>query len=62
MTAILIIADDHLLFRNALKELLASSNFEIVAEVENCLEAIKLVDELDPDLLLCDIKKQPFSQ
>ena len=50
------IADDHHLFRAALADMLAAQNgFQVIGEAANGKEAIHLVLERDPDVLLLDI-------
>ena len=51
----ILIADDHALFRDGLRSLLASQGHEVVAEARNGREAIELVREKMPDLVLMDI-------
>ncbi|HET7705976.1 MAG TPA: response regulator transcription factor [Thermoanaerobaculia bacterium] len=51
----ILIADDHSLFRDGLRSLLASQGHEIVAEARNGREAIALAQEKGPDLVLMDI-------
>jgi DNA-binding NarL/FixJ family response regulator len=52
----LVIAEDHRLLREGLKALLnASEKFEIVAEAEDGLEAVRCVDKFKPDLILLDL-------
>jgi len=51
----ILIADDHALFRDGLRSLLASQGHEVVAEARNGREAIELVKEIKPDLVLMDI-------
>lgn len=52
----LAIADDHHLFRAALAQYLGSQNgFQIVGEAANGKEAVDLVLERDPDVILLDI-------
>jgi DNA-binding NarL/FixJ family response regulator len=54
--ATIILADDHHLVRKALKVLLqAQSDFEIVAEASDGMEAIELVEKKKPDILLLDL-------
>ena len=55
MTKILLV-DDHALFRSGLRSLLQrQEDFEIVGEVADGLEGIKLVALLHPDVVLMDI-------
>ncbi|MCE5286331.1 MAG: response regulator transcription factor [Pelosinus sp.] len=52
----IIIADDHAVLRSGLKALLnCSPQFEVIAEAGNGLEAVKLVGELHPDILILDL-------
>ncbi len=51
-----LIADDHTILRDSLKALLAlSENIEVVAGADNGKEAIDLVKEFKPDVVLMDI-------
>ncbi|MGM0441840.1 MAG: response regulator [Elusimicrobiota bacterium] len=53
----LVIADDHQLFRQGLKSLLEmEEKVKIVGEAKTGNEAVKLVNEKDPDVVLMDIK------
>jgi DNA-binding NarL/FixJ family response regulator len=52
----LVIADDHTLVRAGLRALLQNvSNVQVVAEASNGREALRLVEELHPDVVLMDI-------
>ncbi len=52
-----LIADDHTLFRDGLRALLASiPDIEVVGEAANGKEALKLATELLPDVILMDIQ------
>ena len=51
-----LLIDDHTLFRVGLEGLLASRGIEIVASVSSGVEAQKLVDELNPDVILLDMR------
>jgi two-component system, NarL family, response regulator NreC len=51
-----VIADDHALLRHGVNRLLQDeSDFEVVAEASNATDALKLVLEHRPDLILMDI-------
>jgi DNA-binding NarL/FixJ family response regulator len=52
----ILIADDHSIFRDGVRKLLeAEGGFTIVGEATNGTEALNLVNELQPDVLLLDI-------
>jgi DNA-binding NarL/FixJ family response regulator len=54
-----IIADDHLILREGLKALLAAeTDISIVAEADNGSQALELVAQFQPDVLLLDISMQ----
>ena len=57
MTAIrLVVIDDHALFRSGLISLLAGmSEFEVVGEAGNGKEALELVSQTKPDVVLMDV-------
>lgn len=56
-----VVADDEFELRRAIIEMLdwKAIGFEVVGEAENGVEALDLVEKLEPDLLLTDIK-MPF--
>lgn len=52
----IIVADDHPLFRQSIRNVLEKqSDFQVVAEANDGKEAVKLTDELQPDVVLMDI-------
>lgn len=52
----IVIAEDHTLFRDGLSSLISSrSDLQVVGEAGNGLDAIRLVQEKKPDLLLLDL-------
>jgi len=51
----IVIADDHALFRDSLRSLLAARDLEVVGEARNGKEAIELAWKLKPDVLLMDL-------
>ncbi|MDD5371117.1 MAG: response regulator transcription factor [Anaerolineaceae bacterium] len=51
-----LVADDHLVMRRAVRKLLSQrADIQVVGESENGWEALKLVEELNPDILLLDM-------
>lgn len=57
-----LIADDHPIFREGLRKLLeAQPGFSIVGEATDGGEALKLARQLEPDILLLDIKMPNLS-
>lgn len=58
----IIIADDHAVLRSGLKALLnCSPEFEVIGEVGDGLEALKMVEELTPDVLILDLSMPGMS-
>ena len=56
-TVRILIADDHAIVRAGLKELLAlQTDFEIVGEASDGREALEKVRQIDPDVLLLDLR------
>ncbi len=52
-----VLADDHVVVRIGIRNLLSrSKDIEVVGEAGNGIEAIQLVDDLKPDLLLLDME------
>jgi DNA-binding NarL/FixJ family response regulator len=57
-----LLADDHTMFREGLAGILASyDGMEIVAEVPNDAEALRLAGELSPDVIIMQVQ-MPFSR
>ncbi len=56
MSLKVLIADDHEVVRSGLKNLLAGTEFEIVAEATNGEEAVKMASKFKPDIVLLDIR------
>ncbi len=55
-TLTVVIADDHDLFREGLRRLLESeSDIEVIGEASNGAEAIKIVEAMNPSVVLMDI-------
>lgn len=53
----IVLVDDHSIVRDGIKYLLEEEdNLTIVGEGSNGLEAIKLVEEIEPDLLIIDVR------
>ena len=50
-----LIADDHSIVRRGLRGLLEAADFPVIAEAADGLEAVKLCEELRPDMLILDI-------
>jgi DNA-binding NarL/FixJ family response regulator len=50
-----LIVDDHAGFRASARRLLECNGYEVVGEAADGAEALRLAEELDPDLVLVDI-------
>jgi DNA-binding NarL/FixJ family response regulator len=51
----ILLADDHVLFLDSLRSLLASRGFEIVGEARDGRQAVELARRLQPDIVLMDL-------
>lgn len=56
MSLRVLLIDDHTLFRVGLEGLLESRGIEIVASVDNGQDSLRLVEELEPDVILLDMR------
>ena len=57
-----LLADDHTMFREGLASILASyGGLAVVAEVPNDAEALRLVGELSPDVVIMQVQ-MPFQR
>lgn len=50
-----VIADDHLLFRDGLKSLLEARGVDVVAEAKNGKQAVEMARHFKPDIVLMDL-------
>ena len=55
MSARVLLADDHGIVRKGLRSILESEHIEVVAEASNGREAVKLCEQLRPDVAIVDI-------
>ena len=56
MSARVLLADDHPLFRDGIASLLSARDYVVVGQADNGAEAVELVAELEPDLVLMDVR------
>lgn len=57
----LVVVDDHALFRDGISSLLRAWGHEVVGQAGNGADAIKLVDEHEPDVALLDVRMPGMS-
>lgn len=50
-----VLADDHTMLREGLRRSLELEGFDIVGEASDGLDAVHLVEEVDPDIVLMDV-------
>jgi DNA-binding NarL/FixJ family response regulator len=55
MSARILLADDHLMFRQGVKALLEAEGFQVVGQVPNGREAVRLARDLRPDVAVLDV-------
>lgn len=51
----ILVVDDSALMRNLIKKILIANNYNIIGEASNGKEAVKLYQELKPDIVTMDI-------
>ena len=57
----IVLADDHALFRDGVSSLLQAWGHEVVGLAADGREAVDLVDRLEPDLVLMDVRMPVMS-
>ena len=55
MTIRLMLADDHRMLREGLRRSMADQGFDVVGEARDGEEAVRLADDLEPDVILMDV-------
>lgn len=54
--ASIVLADDHALIREGIKTLLKPTDISVVGEANNAAETLELVEDLNPDVVLLDVR------
>ena len=55
MTIRLMLADDHCMLREGLRRSMSEEGFDVVAEAQDGVQAVRLAEELSPDVILMDV-------
>ncbi|ROV56521.1 response regulator [Neisseria chenwenguii] len=55
MNPTIVLIDDHTLFRRGIRSVLEEADFEVIGEAADGLSGVKLVEQLQPDLVLLDL-------
>ena len=56
-----ILADDHLVVRHGIQQILVKAGIEVIAEAENGEQALRVIQEHRPDVAVLDIQMPDFS-
>ncbi|GAB4420441.1 MAG: response regulator transcription factor [Anaerolineae bacterium] len=56
-----ILADDHQVVRHGIKQFLATAGIEVVAEAEDGTQALRLIEQYQPDVVVLDIQMPGYS-
>ena len=57
-----LLADDHIIFRDGIRSILENeSDIEIIGEADDGMKAIKLTEELNPDIVLMDLTMEELN-
>lgn len=56
-----VLADDHQVVRHGIQQFLAAANIDVVAEAENGGEALRLIEQHQPDVAVLDIQMPEYS-
>lgn len=57
----LVVVDDHALFRDGVSSLLRAWDHEVVGQAGNGADAVRAIDEHDPDVVLLDVRMPDMS-